>query len=57
MFGDLLLSLFLYLCLPEASGITISQSKVPVVIGALVAVVVIVLLVVVGVAVAAWQFG
>lgn len=47
----------LYLCLPEASGITISQSKVPVVIGALVAVVVIVLLVVVGVAVVAWQFG
>lgn len=42
----------------EASGgITIAENKVPIVIGALVAVVVIVLLVVIGVAVVAWQFG
>lgn len=47
----------LYLPPSEANGITIEQSKVPVIIGSLVAVVVIVLLVVVGVAVVAWQFG
>ena len=43
---------------PEAAGgITIAQSNVPAVIGALIAVVIVVLLVVIGVAVVAWQFG